>query len=95
MKVIKCVTLGPPEAGKTQLKHALLGDFTPIKKSTDASTQATSAVEIMVAGEQKWEPLNFKQLQSAMQTTATKEDLPQRPTKESEPIRISETYTIK
>ena len=82
VKVIKCVTLGPPEAGKTQLKHALLGDFTPIKKSTDASTQATPAVEIMVAGEQKWEPLNFKQLQSAMQTTATKEDLPQRPTKE-------------
>ena len=80
VKVIKCVTLGPPEAGKTQLKHALLGDFTPIKKSTDASTQATPAVEIMVAGEQKWEPLNFKQLQSAMQTTATKEDLPRRPT---------------
>ena len=82
VKVIKCVTLGPPEAGKTQLKHALLGDFTPIKKSTDASTQATPAVEIMVAGENKWEPLNFKQLQSAMQTTATKGDLPQRPTKE-------------
>ena len=82
VKVIKCVTLGPPEAGKTQLKHALLGDFTPIKKSTNASTQATPAVEIMVAGEQKWEPLNFKQLQSAMQTTATKEDLPQRPTEE-------------
>ena len=33
--LIKCVILGPPEAGKTQLKHALLGDFTPIKKSTD------------------------------------------------------------
>ena len=82
VKVIKCMTLGPPEAGKTQLKHALLGDFTPIKKSTDASTQATPAVEIMVAGEKKWEPLNFKQLQSAMQTTATKEDLPQKPTKE-------------
>ena len=82
VKVIKCVTLGPPEAGKTQLKHALLGDFTPIEESTDASTQATPAVEIMVPGEQKWEPLNFKQLQSAMQTTATKEDLPQRPTKE-------------
>ena len=82
VKVIKCVTLGPPEAGKTQLKHALLGDFTPIKKSTDASTQATPAVEIMVAGEQKWEPLSFKQLQSAMQTTATKKDLPRRPTKE-------------
>ena len=82
VKVIKCVTLGPPEAGKTQLKYALLGDFTRIKKSTDASTQATPAVEIMVAGEQKWEPLNFKQLQSAMQTTATKEDLPKRPSKE-------------
>ena len=82
VKVIKCVTLGPPEAGKTQLKHALLGDFTPIKKSTDASTQATPAVEIMVAGEKKWEPLNFKQLQRAMQTTATKEDLPRRPTNE-------------
>ena len=80
VKVIKCVTLGPPEAGKTQLKHAFLGDFTPINKSTDASTQATPAVEIMVAGEKKWEPLNFKQLQSAMQTTATKEDLPPRPT---------------
>ena len=40
----------------------------------------TPAVEIM--GEQKWEPLNFKRLQSAMQTTATKEDLPQWPTNE-------------
>ena len=82
VKVMKCVTLGPPEAGKTQLKHALFDDFEPIEKSTDASTQATPAVEIMVAGEQKWEPLNFKRLQGAMQTTATKEDLPQRPTNE-------------
>ena len=82
VKIIKCMTLGPPEAGKTQLKHALLGDFTPINESTDASTQATPAVEIMVAGEKKWELLNFKQLLSAMQTAATKEDLPMRPTNE-------------
>ena len=100
VKVIKCVTLGPPEAGKTQLKHALLGDFTPIKKSTDASTQATPAVEIMVAGEQKWEPLSFKRLQSAMQTTATKrptnEDTrseSQNHTQSSNQGRIPEDYT--
>ena len=82
VEIVKCVTMGPPEAGKTQLKHALLGDFTPIEKSTDASTQATPAVEIIAAGEQKWQTLNFKQLQSAMQTTASKKDLPQRLTHE-------------
>ena len=71
MKIMKCVTMGPPEAGKTQLKRALLGDFTEADTSTPASTQATPAVEILVAGEKKWEYLDFKQLQAAVQKTAS------------------------
>ena len=71
VKIMKCVTMGPPEAGKTQLKHALLGDFTEADTSTPASTQATPAVEILVAGEKKWEHLDFKRLQAAVQKTAS------------------------
>ena len=71
MKIMKCVTMGPPEAGKTQLKRALLGDFTEADTSTPASTQATPAVEILVAGEKKWEHLDFNRLQAAVKTTAS------------------------
>ena len=70
MKIMKCVTMGPPEAGKTQLKRALLGDFTKARSSTPASTRATPAVEILVAGEKKWKHLDFEQLQAAVQKTA-------------------------
>ena len=42
--VSKVVLLGPPEAGKTQLVSALLGDDKPVKYSTSFSTRAKLAV---------------------------------------------------
>ena len=86
VKIMKCVTMGPPEAGKTQLKRALLGDFTEADTSTSASTQATPAVEILVAGEKKWEYLDFKRLQAAVQTTASTRKFTERPTWEDPPF---------
>ena len=56
--------MGPPEAGKTQLKRALFGDFTIAEDSTPACTKATPAVEIMLAGENKWKPFEFEHLKT-------------------------------
>ena len=86
MKIMKCVTMGPPEAGKTQLKRALLGDFTEADTSTPASTQATPAVEILVAGEKKWEYLDFKRLQAAVQKAASTIKFSERSTWEDPPF---------
>ena len=85
MKIMKCVTMGPPEAGKTQLKRALLGDFTEADTSTPASTQATPAVEILVAGEKKWEHLDFERLQAAVQKAASTRKFSERSTWEDPP----------
>ena len=56
--------MGPPEAGKTQLKCALLGDFTIAEESTPACTKATPAVEIMLASESKWKHFEFEHLKT-------------------------------
>ena len=56
--------MGPPEAGKTQLKRALLGDFTIAEESTPACTKATPAVEIMLASESKWKHFVFEHLKT-------------------------------
>ena len=86
MKILKCVTMGPPEAGKTQLKRALLGDFTEADTSTPASTQATPAVEILVAGKKKWEHLDFNRLQASVQKTASTRRFTERSTWEDPPF---------
>ena len=86
VKIMKCVTMGPPEAGKTQLKRALLGDFTEADTSTPASTQATPAVEILVAGEKRWEYLDFKRLQAAVQKAASTRKFSERSTWEDPPF---------
>ena len=64
--------MGPPEAGKTQLKRALLGDFTIAEESTPACTKATPAVEMMLASETEWKPFEFEHLK----TLSLQEDLP-------------------
>ena len=69
--ITKCVTLGPPEAGKTQLKRALLGDFTEANESTPVSTQAIPAVDIYASGKGKWVQLDMGQLKGAIQATAS------------------------
>ena len=76
MTITKCVTLGPPEAGKTQLKRALLGDFTEANEGTPVSTQAIPAVEIYASGKGKWVQLDMGQLKGAIQATASGKFLP-------------------
>ena len=71
--------MGPPEAGKTQLKRALLGDFTEADTSTPASTQATPAVDLMVPGEEKWEHLDFDRLQAAVKVTVKERKFVRKP----------------
>ena len=52
--VLKIVTLGPPAAGKTQLKKGLLGNFDPSDDSTPMSTRPTVVVERYIENESKW-----------------------------------------
>ena len=52
--VLKIVTLGPPAAGKTQLKKGLLGNFDPSDHSTPMSTRPTVVVERYIENESKW-----------------------------------------
>ena len=52
--VLKIVTLGPPAAGKTQLKKGLLGNFDPSDDSTPMSTRPTVVVERYIQNESKW-----------------------------------------
>ena len=73
--ITKCVTLGPPEAGKTQLKRALLGDFTEANESTSVSTQAIPAVDIYASGQGNWVQLDMRQLKGAIQSTASEKGL--------------------
>jgi GTPase SAR1 family protein len=62
IKVVKCVFLGPPEAGKTQLRRALVENYTKSQESTPASTQATPVIDLLVAGSKKWEHFNFRHM---------------------------------
>ena len=57
--VFKVVVLGPPEAGKTQLVSALLGDYNPVEYSTSLSTKAKLVVTRFMKTNESlhWEPL--------------------------------------
>ena len=70
---MKCVTLGPPEAGKTQLKKALSSDFEVSSESTPVSTAAEVVLECFMEGELTWKKLDREQLQSALHTTIAEE----------------------
>ena len=74
VEIIKCVTLGPPEAGKSQLKKALSGEFEASSESTPVSTAAEVVLEFFVEGELSWKKLNREQLQSALHTTIAEEE---------------------
>ena len=69
VEIVKCVTLGPPEAGKTQLKSALTGKFDPVSESTPLSTQAEAALQCYVHGKTTWEPLTKERLRRSLHTT--------------------------
>ena len=71
VEITKCVTLGPPGAGKTQLKMALFGDFEESTESTIASTGAEVVMNIFIDGEHKWEKFDHARLQSVLYNTVT------------------------
>ena len=50
VEIVKCVTMGPPEAGKTQLKSALTGNYDPVSESTPMSTRAEAVMQCYVHG---------------------------------------------
>ena len=68
-ELVKCVALGPPEAGKTQLKQALIGKFDCSSESTPMSTGAEVAVQCYVHGKTVWEPLTRERLRKSLHTT--------------------------
>ena len=69
VEIVKCVTLGPPEAGKTQLKEALVGRFDGIRESTPMSTGAEVVMQRYVYGDTSWEPLTRERLRKSIHTT--------------------------
>ena len=69
VEIVKCVTLGPPEAGKTQLKSALVGRFDRSDQSTPMSTGAEVVMQRYISGKTSWEPLTKKKLQEAFLNT--------------------------
>ena len=72
VEVLKCVTLGPTEAGKTQLKSALIGNFDHSSESTPMSTGAEAVMQRYVRGKSTWEPLTRERLCMSLHTTVKK-----------------------
>ena len=72
VEVLKCVTLGPTEAGKTQLKSALIGKFDRSSESTPMSTGAEAVMQRYVRGKSTWEPLTRERLCMSLHTTVKK-----------------------
>ena len=72
VEMVKCVTLGPPEAGKTQIKSALIGNFDHSSESTPMSTRAETVIQRYVHGKSTWEPLTRERLCKSLHTTVKK-----------------------
>jgi hypothetical protein len=73
--VLKVVTLGPPEAGKTQVKKALLNKFDPSEESTNVAAQSTVMVQRYMESNSKWVELTLEkstlQLSSWLRSDST------------------------
>ena len=72
VEMVKCVTLGPSEAGKTQLKSALIGKFDHSSESTPMSTGAEAVIQRYVHRKPTWEPLTRERLLKSLNTTVKK-----------------------
>ena len=97
IEVFKVVLLGPPEAGKTQLARALVGDYDKVTESTPISTGAKVVVQRYVASDQSiWQPLTKDIFQQSLHSTAFKsmKDKPPQPkTHQNEPPQPSSAET--
>ena len=69
VKIVKCVTLGPPEAGKTQAKSALVGRFDRSNESTPMSTGAEVVMERYISRKTSWEPITRGKLTEILHRT--------------------------
>ena len=78
VEIVKCVTLGPPEAGKTQLKMGLLGNFEDRSiDSTGVSTRAEVAMQRLCCKKDSsynsWELLTPDKLMQCLNITVMKQ----------------------
>ena len=69
VEMVKCVTLGPSEAGKTQLRYALIGKFDHSSESTPMCTRPEAVIKRYVRGKSTWEPLTRERLCMSLHTT--------------------------
>ena len=71
VEIVKVVTLGPPEAGKTQLKKALTKNIDETKESTLVSTEAEVVMDCFVeeGSNIAWKKLDGRELQTMLCAT--------------------------
>ena len=97
IEVFKVVLLGPPEAGKTQLARALVGDYHEVTESTPISTGAKVVVQRYVASDKFiWQPLTKDVFQQSLHSTAfesMKDKPPQPKPHQNEPPQSSSAKT--
>lgn len=70
IEVFKVVLLGPPEAGKTQLASALVGEYEEVTESTPISTGAKVVVQRYVENDLIWQSLTKDIFQQSLHSTA-------------------------
>ena len=64
--VLKCVTLGPPGVGKSQLRRALTGSYEEVTESTPVSTGAEVIIEKYIDSEAMWQKFDLWNGQKAL-----------------------------
>ena len=74
VNILKCVTLGPPGVGKTQLRRALTGNYEEVTESTPVSTRAKVVIEKYMDREAKWQRFNLGDGQKALVTSVQERD---------------------
>ena len=98
VEIVKCVTLGPSEAGKTQLKSALIGKFDHSSESTPMFTGAEAVIQRYVHGKSTWEPLTRERLLKSLNTTVKKmrftESASPSPTEGNSSMQKNEAQTV-
>ena len=77
--ILKCVTLGPPAVGKTQLRRALTGNYEKVKESTPVSTGAEVIIEKYMDSEAKWQRFDLLDGQKALVTSVRERDFADSP----------------
>ena len=72
--ILKCVTLGPPAVGKTQLRRALTENYEEVTESTPVLTGAEVVIEKFMDSEAKWQRFDVGDGQRALVTSVRNRD---------------------